>query len=329
MAEGVVVVPLQSSLVTAYRLVAAGRAWNVELAPVQPLAADGGLVYVPARDGVHALRAADGSTVWMAPVGSATAPLLAQQGWVIVATEGQLTALRSADGSVVWTRETGPQGERASFEGDHLYVPLTDGRLLALDLKTGMPKWQHKFGGAPTEVLALADRIYLGCADKRLYALDAGDGDVKWKQDVRAPLRGQPAVSGDHVIIVADTNELRAFDRHHGAMRWRQGLPFRPTAGPTVIGTAVLAPGIAAELRAYDAASHREAGTIKFGKPLAAPFAAAQVQGSTVLAALTGTLTEEWTLVLMQVPPHLPSLGVETDFTLGNWQAGMESISIR
>lgn len=282
--------------------------WRADLRTELPLSVDRHHVFVVAREAIHALKAADGTVAWYAPSGSITAPILVFEGWIIAATSGHLTAYRADDGRQVWRHESGAQRERATIEGDTLYVPLVDGSLKALDLQTGQPRWIQTFGGAPTEVLAFADRVYVGSADKRFYCLKAATGEVDWQFFVGAPSRGRPAADARHVYVGAMDNLVRAFDRRSGAMKWHADARFRPTDGPTVIGAVVIVAGPAAELQAWDVNTGKVTARISLGEPLVAPPAFAHQEGTAIMAAVSGGLNERWKLSLFG--PPLPSIPI-------------------
>ena len=209
----------------------AAQAWRVELRTDRPVAADGDRVFIASGEAIHALNAATSEVLWRAPIGAITAPLVAHEGWVIAATDATVTAFRAADGSKVWSRSTGAQRERATIDGDNLYLPLDDGHLLALDLQTGAERWSRDFTGPLSEVLAIGDRIYVGSGDKHFYCLNAANGqwalEGGWRQWIGAELRGRPAADQSRVFVASMDNAVRAFDRGHGALRWHKSLPLQ------------------------------------------------------------------------------------------------------
>ncbi len=299
-----ILVVLQSGVVSSHGVSDGAEAWHVELRADQPVAVDGPRVFIAAGDMIHALDAASGSVVWRTPSGKVTAPMIAQDGWLVAATAGGLAAFRNADGSKVWSRDIGDQHLRATIEGDNLYVPLTDGHLAALDLQTGTERWVRHLAGDVSEVLAFPDRVYVGSADKFFYCLDADDGETAWRWRIGAVLRGRPAAEGVRVFVTAVDNVTRAFDRLSGALRWHASVPFRPSA-PGVVGSMVVVPGNGAEVRAFEAATGRPAGQIKFDEALVTPPAFGSVGGGVVMAAFTGSLNNQWKLVLSG-PPAVP-----------------------
>jgi outer membrane protein assembly factor BamB len=301
-------VVLQSGIVASHRASDGTEVWHASLRSDQPVAVEGGRVYVSAGGAIHALGAADGSLAWMAPSGAVTAPLLAHGGWLIAATAGGLMAFRSSDGAKVWTRDTSAQHVRPTIEGDNLYVPLDDGHLLALDLLTGTTRWMKHFRGAAGEVLAFSDRVFVGSADKWFYCFDAADGEREWRTPVGAVLRGRPAADEKRVFVTSMDNTVRAYDRKSGAQRWHPSVPYRPTTGPVVVGSSVVVPGNSAELRAFDAATGKPAGQITLGEPLAMPPAFGRSGDIVLLTAFIGNLNGQWKLVLAAPPVPAPSV---------------------
>ena len=303
---------LQSGIVAAHRVQDGTEAWRVELRSERPVAVDASRVFVASGEAIHALNAETSEVLWRTPIGTITSPLVAHEGWVIAVTETAVTALRAADGSKVWTRTTGPQRERATIEGDSLYLPLDDGRLLALDLPTGADRWSKHFTGPLSEVLAFPDRVYFGSGDKYFYCLEAANGEWTfsggWRFPTGTTLRGKPAANDSRVFTASLDNTLRAYDRRSGAQYWQQSLPFRPsTAGPIVVGSAVVAPGPVVQLRAYSVATGLPAGHIALSaKSLVSP-AFGALGAQMIMATVIGGLNEELMLVLTEPPlPQIP-----------------------
>jgi outer membrane protein assembly factor BamB len=299
---------LQSGVVAAHRLADGTEAWRVELRSERPVAADGSRVFVASGEAVHALDAETSEVLWRAPIGTITSPLVARQGWVVATAAGAVTALRASDGSTVWSRAVGAQRERATIEGDNLYLPLEDGRVIALDLRTGAERWSRHFAGATSEVLAFADRIYVGSADKHFYCLETDDGETSWRQWTGATLRGPPAADDTRVFTASMDNALRAFDRLDGALRWHESLPFRPTSGgPAVVGSHVIVSGRAAGLLAFEAVTGSRAGQITLPEEPVVPPGFAAPGTETVVAAVVDSLKGELRLVLTEPPlPQIP-----------------------
>ncbi len=303
-------VVLESGVVAARRIADGAETWHVELRPTQAVAFEGTRVFVAAGDAIHALNAATGSVAWVAPTGAVKVPMLAQDGWVIVASGSVVSALRAEDGVTIWSRDIGVPHARATIEGDNLYLPLESGELRAVELQTGHDRWTRQFNGAPSEVLAFSDRVYVGSADKMFYCLEADDAGERWGVRVGAVLRGRPVAEGTRIFITSIDNLLRAYDGDDGALQWHRSLPFRPAA-PAVIGSAIVVSGNSAELYVFDAATGKPAGQIKLGQSLVMPPAFGTWEGAPAIAALIGSINEEWKLALMAPPPPPPSAPLE------------------
>lgn len=311
-AGDLVYLALQSGIVEARRASDGTELWRRDIRTEAPLAADGGRVFIASGSAIYALNA-DGSAGWHAETGVLTAPILAHDGWVIAATDTELTALRASDGSVVWRLPAGAARERPTIEGAALFVSTKDGRLMALDLATGKQKWERRFRGAPTEALAFADRVFVGSADTYCYSLHADNGEIAWRQRTGAVLRGRPAADDLRVYVVGLDNQLRAFDRRNGALRWPpRGLPFRPTTGPVVFGRTVAVAGTTNEIRAFEAATGLPGAVLTLPEALTTFPAYDPSPGRARIAAVTGSLTQLWTLSLaIPAPPTAPVLKLE------------------
>jgi outer membrane protein assembly factor BamB len=308
-AGDLVVVGLQSGDVIAYGAKDGKEVWRVPLRPDQPMVADQTLLFVAAGEVMHAMDAADGKALWEAPTGTITAPFLVHGGWVIAASEGQLAAFREIDGAKVWSQPGSPLHTGPSIEGDNLYVPLDEGRLLALDVRTGEERWSRFPAKGPlSEVLAFPDRVWVGAANKELFVYRASDGEIEWKYPIGAELRGPPVSDNTHVIVTGRDNMVRAFSRKNGKLEWHAALPYRPV-GPMLAGRFVVVPGTAAEIQAFEIATGKLAGQIKLEQPLPVAPAFAGSGASALIAAVTGTITGEWRLVVAapqapQAPPE-------------------------
>ena len=303
--------PIISPLVTADRVIVAHlpgavagfdratghQLWRADLAPVQPLATDGTFVFVSAGEALHALRAADGTAAWHAPIGALTAPVVAKDGWIVAATRGKLSGLRASDGSTVWSIEAPSQREAAAISGDVLYVPVVGGRLVARDMADGKEKWNLQLGGDAVEPLVVNDDVFVGASDKRFYCVDARSGDIEWMITVGAAIRGRAATDGDRVIFTALDNVVHAVDRGNGARLWHKGVPFRPLFGPVVAAGAVFVAGPAA-MRAFRSSNGDNAGTITFPARQAVAPGWFDTGAGVVFAAVTGNLEESWKLTL-------------------------------
>jgi outer membrane protein assembly factor BamB len=296
-------------IVAAHRRQDGQQVWQAELIPVQPLTADGDLLFVVTADAIHALRIADGTVAWPpVPSDAVTAPLLAKDGWLIVATAGKLTARRASDGSEIWSVEAPLQREAAAIAGNALVVPAVDGHVRTLNLTTGAETWVTRVGGFPGEPLVVGNDLFLGVSDKYFYCLDADSGDIRWRKLVGASVRGRPSTDGERVFVSALDNTVRALALESGSQLWQAGLRFRPLAGPAAAGGTVFVSGPGAEVRMLRAEDGTSGGSVTFPSALAiAPAMSVGPLGLTI-AAVTGGLDQTWSLEytrIVRVPPPL------------------------
>jgi outer membrane protein assembly factor BamB len=153
---------------------------------------------------------------------------------------------------------------------------------------------------ALSEVLAFADRLFVGVSTGLFFALEASDGAVAWHWPVGAVVRGRPAGDQSRIFITTMDNVVRAFDRGSGALLWHPSVPFRPTTGPVIVGSTIVVLGAASEVRGFEAATGRPAGQIKLEAPLAISPSFGEAGGDAVMAAVTGSLTGQWKLLLVE-----------------------------
>jgi outer membrane protein assembly factor BamB len=307
-AGDVVVIPLRSGEIAAWRLSDRQPAWSVKLPIEGPLAAANDRIVVQTKGSIVAMAASSGRVLWSVNTSSLTAPLLAREGWVVAATAEALTAYRLTDGAKVWSESFGPIEQRPTIEGDRLYVPIADGRLVALELETGILRWTRLVGGAPTEVLALADRVYLG-AGHSFMCLHSRDGEINWHWGtIGAPVVGAPA---ENVYMSAMDNLLRAMDRRSGNGRWKADIGYRPESGPMVVGSTVAVPGRSAGIRGFDTRTGKPSVQLALPDQMVVhPFFFTGPEGRQLIAAVTANLKGENRLTmagsLLPYPPIAP-----------------------
>ncbi len=219
--------------------------WDV-MGPTPVLA--GGVLYVGSGDGaLHAVRAADGTRVWVSAAGAAPV-----RGDAAVDADrvyfgdraGILHAVRRADGVEVWRRDL----RSALVNG----VALIDGTVIAgsrygyfggFDPISGEPRWRSPMWGSAQESMAApagAGRFVVGSSDlRRVSLMDAQDGTARWRTDVYGWPWARPTVAGDRVymgVVGTDPYEIRhlgsltVMELATGRIRWRWEMPAWPGA---------------------------------------------------------------------------------------------------
>ena len=266
--------PIAGDRLVAYDMKTGEQLWTVSASPVMPLACGDDLIFVPAKDGMIALHADDGSAAWRLPLDDTIAvPPVWDNGWLILATDGgTIVAISAKDGRTIWRRDLGvvPHA-RPALAADRVYIPLANTYVVALNVATGEEIWSRRLGGDPNDILALDDRIYLGSTDNYAYCLNAATGTVEWRYVTGADVIGVPAYDDDRVYIVSFDNTIRALSRRSGVQLWFKQLPLRPTSGAVRAGATILAAGQATTLPMYNARDGAPVGSLTAPHELAAP----------------------------------------------------------
>lgn len=208
------------------------------------LSAGPGLVVLRESDGtVWGIEPATGSARWKVESGIAgTLPPVVDGDRVLVAGDG-IVALDAASGRTVWGAPGTPKVTAPPvMAGPVVIVGESDGTVRARDAATGSPGWAFASGG---EVLApvVADgegRLFLGTTARGIVAIGAKDGKRKWRWKVGADVTTGGLVVERNVIVATHEAVLWGLRRGGGNMAWRAALPSRTLGGPMRFGPAVL-----------------------------------------------------------------------------------------
>jgi outer membrane protein assembly factor BamB len=303
-------VALRSGHIVARGLLDGVERWRRDLPTEQPIAVDEGVVFVSSRDAIHALRAADGATMWETPLAKITAPLVARAGWLIVLAEQRVLAFRSRDGRLIWQRDIGGSTEPPAIDGDRVYVSLDDGRIVAADITTGTAIWESTLDGIAGPPRAAADRVYAGASDRLFYCLKAQNGEIAWTMRIGAGIVGSAAVDAAHVYLLALDNVVRALDRSNGNQRWKQAYPRRASTGPAIGGKYVFVASSSSPEIWMWTTDGRRAGSLALPSAPAVPPAVVERGAESLdVVAVTGNLAGQWQLTLLASagePPLVP-----------------------
>lgn len=184
---------------------------------VQPIVADGKVLFGATGGEFFALNASDGSTAWKQQLGGAVLHTAAAGDDVVVVgcMDHNIYGLNLADGEIRWRVTTGAGVQAAPLIVDgSAYVGSRDGQFYAIDLATGEVRWRYRtvaegpespFSGAPILQPAASDgrRVFFGAENMYFYCLDLDTGDELW----RRPIIGQsfqyswPVVVEDKVFV--------------------------------------------------------------------------------------------------------------------------------
>ena len=186
------------------------------------------VVYVSINDGLAALHASTGKTLWRSTFKSSKHLhflTLSEDGIIFAGDPGQLYALDANDGHELWRHPiaylTGPAVTKGV-----VYVADEYGTIYALRSSDGSTLWNYKTAqGEPSSDLAASgDIVYTAGANyvASIYALRAGS--ELWRSPIAHVLAG-PRVAENSVYVIgavgAPSNlQLHALSGHDGAIRW-------------------------------------------------------------------------------------------------------------
>lgn len=146
-------------------------------------------------------------------------PVVAGDLAYICLNSGEVHALRLADGSTVWNVRVADHPHNAVNAaplayGGRLYVATMERTLRALDAATGATLWTATLGGnCMSSPVAVDGVIYVGSGfpETTLHAVDATSGAPLWSGDAGAFVFGAPAVEGGRVYVGNNKGVYSAF----------------------------------------------------------------------------------------------------------------------
>ncbi len=295
-----VYVALRAGQIVARSLSDGAELWRKDLPSEQPIATDGGIVFVSSRDAIYALDGAHGGILWEAPLAGITAPLVARSGWLIALAERRVLAFRAKDGTLIWQRDIGASARPPAIDGDRLYISLADGRIVASDISTGEQIWESTLGGTTGAVLAYGNRVYAGAGDRQFYCLKAANGEIEWVWRIGSAIVGSAVADEARVYFLALDNVLRALDRSNGNQRWQRPIRRRASTGPAIGGKYVFVASSSSPDIWMWTADGRSAGSLTLPAESAVPPAFAERgTGGLEIVTVTGSLSSQWQLTLL------------------------------
>ena len=223
----------------------------------------GGVLYVASMDGLNALKAADGSMLWVNPGATASldeVPVVVGNLLYINAGLENLYAFNTSDGSQVWTIPAGNllSGRHFTVVGGVLYELTADGTIVAFNAATGAKLWSGGNAGKPSNInlgpTVANGVIYAGNAKGLFSALSTTDGSTLWTFQAGDEIDARPAVAGGLVYFGSNDQSLYALNATTGALVWRYNGDAQVGVAPVIVGTTAYI-GIGLNIYAFDAAS--------------------------------------------------------------------------
>lgn len=237
-------------------------AWRVDIDALEsssPVVA-GGVVYVGAQDGLHALDAATGHSKWVGDthgyVGG-TPAVDAVNGLVYAGSSDNNLYAFDIAGHGEWSALThGRILSSPAVAGGIVYVGSDDKELHAFNAADGNEAWP----GFPTgDILrsspTVADGVvYIGSEDKKIYALNANTGDRVWTQTLGSLIGGSAPTVADGVVYVGSSDgTLYALNAASGAPIWAVQTGNFIWSSPAVVGDVVYVGSEDKSVYAFDA----------------------------------------------------------------------------
>jgi outer membrane protein assembly factor BamB len=133
---------------------------------------------------------------------------------------GTVHAVRLADGSSVWTKSFDDSGfgAGAAVGNDRLYVGDLNGTLRSLNTADGSQAWKKELEAEVYAGPTLVDGTLLVTTEAgKLYCLDIQDGGERWPPfSIEAPLRCSPTVISQQVVLAGCDAKLHFIDITNG-----------------------------------------------------------------------------------------------------------------
>jgi outer membrane protein assembly factor BamB len=161
---------------------------------------------------VYCLNAADGSTLWKAP--------LKLNPWGGASVAGEVAVIGCS-----------------SIRFDTKLIPRAQGEIVALKLTDGKPLWPPRkvTGGVISSVALQGGLAVFTATDGKVRAIGTDNGKLKWTYDAKAAFFAGPAVTGDAVYAADLQGVVHALNLTDGRKLWTLDLASDP---------AVKAPGM-------------------------------------------------------------------------------------
>jgi outer membrane protein assembly factor BamB len=210
---------------------------------LQSPAAVGDTIYAACGDGLHALNAVTGTTLWEFPTYAlADGPTVAGDLVYVVDNGGILHAIDINTQQERWNSDSAVAFSPVVDNG-LLAMGTPDGALVGFDAQTGEERWRYQATdqGAVRGPALAGGIVYAGGDGLGLVAVDAETGELRWRFDAEG---SGTAVIADGVAYAGATAEdgtghLYAFDAQSGDVLWTIDEPIGSPAVSNGVGYTV------------------------------------------------------------------------------------------
>jgi outer membrane protein assembly factor BamB len=248
--------------------------WSLSGRPGLLSAGSGILVLRQHDGGVVALDPPSGAVRWQADTGvGGRTPAAVADGRVVLAGQGVI-ALDAGDGRTLWSAELAPLSAPPLASGPLVLLGGEDGTLHCLDAQSGAHLWSYHAGSALAAPPVVDERlrVLLGTGDRRVVALLADKlGRERWRFKVGGDVHAPPALFEERALFAAYDAVLYAFGRGNGHLAWRAPLPSRPLSGPLLVRGAALVACQENEIVGFDAHTGKRLGGLTTPAPMQTP----------------------------------------------------------
>lgn len=196
---------------------------------------------------VHALRGANGKTIWRVSADPIAAPLALIGGMLVAETQrGEVLALDPASGKVRWRRRVGVARGPATPAGAGALLISTTDSLFRLSLADG--RITHRVASPGTVVAAWLPHhgaLIAGTADSQVVSIGPADLHRNWTVEVDAPVLGGPAAIGDTLFLATRIGSVYRIDpasepkaKRIASLEWPVTAPVTIMRGQILLGGA-------------------------------------------------------------------------------------------
>lgn len=176
-----------------------------------------GLVYVASEDGVlHAVREADGQTVWTYTTDSAleASPVVGDRAVVVVTETGRAYACEPATGRLLWRAATRLRHPvTPAMANGRVYVVGRDGLTVALRGDNGERLWATQVHGpvVASPVATRGGHLFIASASGMLDAVRMSDGKLVWAANTQSAVSSGAALAQKFLVLGVAAGRVLAY----------------------------------------------------------------------------------------------------------------------